>query len=68
MRDAMLRQVTPRRVNVLDPDLPTPRLVALRDEYRRRLDRPGPDDPPSWYAERVLAEAETTLAERGVAA
>ncbi len=64
MHVTTLRQVTPRQINVLAPDLPTLRLIALRDDYRRRLDRPGPGDPPAWYAERVVAEAEAILAER----
>ena len=68
MRDATLRQVDPRRINVLDPDLPSPRLIALRADYRRRLDRPGPGDPPTWYAARVVAEAVAILAARTGAA
>ena len=68
MPNLVYRQVAPRRVNVLDPDLPSPRLVALRDAYRRRLDRSGPGDPPAWYAARVVAAAESILAARTGAA
>ncbi len=64
MQRTALRQAAPRRVNVLDADLPTVRLVALRDDYRRRLDRHAPTDPPTWYAERVIAEAEALLTGR----
>ena len=63
MHDATLRQVS-RQINVLDPDLPTLRLLEVRDDYRRRLGRRGPGDPPAWYCRAVIAEAGALLAAR----
>ena len=58
------RPLLPPRVKVIDPETPTLRLVELRDDYRRRVNRRAPGDPPTWYAERVIAEAEAILAGR----
>ena len=54
-------------VNIIPTDIPLSRLLDLRDRYRRLLTEDASEQPPSWYSEQVLAQADRLLAERGKA-
>ena len=42
-------------------EVPRPRLIALRDRYRRLLVEPDPNGPPPAYCAALVAEADLAL-------